>query len=274
MRLPWNLGERCWVAMFALVLPLAQAQAQECVEFQGLEHCAIGEARLRMTEEGLRLDSGASEKDGVSISLPNATSWTASSHTDESSSEEQRTLFTAMTEGAPSSTATIQTTRESRAFSATFTGAGEASTYSALIYYRGALQAAVGNLHNGEIAARAMVGGNPPNCRPRGQTPEECYVACKEAKYTNCNYCYGPVCQPVTSGFHTTPQGACQWVFAHVDRNELQLSDGRVVRGDQIVLTEEVNGPGSYPYLGFDRMLLQSTARSVTLVNESVTSAK
>ena len=62
--------------------------------------------------------------------------------------------------------------------------------------------------------------------------------------------------------------GTCQWTFALHDQN-VQLANGRIVRGDTLILREEVSGSGSYPYLSFDQIVLQTTARTTTLSNET-----
>ena len=49
MRLSVNLRAALCTAVLSLVVPLSQAQAQECVKFQDLNHCGIGAATVSAT---------------------------------------------------------------------------------------------------------------------------------------------------------------------------------------------------------------------------------
>jgi hypothetical protein len=236
------------------------------VDFQGVNHCAIGSARLSLSEEGLKAQSGgATGQDGVAINLGLTSNWTAGTFSE--SKGDQKTVLTSVSEGSPTSTATITTKGETASYSATFTGSGEQSTYSLLVYNRGVLQAAVGGLQGGVISAQAIPGGNwTPSCRPLGQSYNSCLSSCYSHGYPNCNYCS----VPCRNTFHVTPRGACQWRF-DVPAQRVQLSSGQVVAADEIVMNEEVQGASSYPYLGFDQILIQSTAASTTITSESTT---
>jgi hypothetical protein len=259
--------------MFALVLPFAQAEAQQCVLFQGLNHCGVGSARLYLTQAGLRVEtSSTSGSDGVVSYLGQAATWTANAFTDTAGAVSEQTVLTAVAEGAPTSSATLAAEGGSTTYLATFTGTGTQSTYSASVYRQGILQAAVGGIPSGSVALRTIQGGGPdrfnPACRPSTQTYDACIYYCRANNYASCSYCGIPCYRR----FGVTYRGACQWAFS-TSAPSVQLADGRVVLGDEIVLTEEVTGPSSYPYLAFDRMVLRSTARSVTITSESVTPA-
>ncbi|HYI00403.1 hypothetical protein [Hyalangium sp.] len=262
-----SLGKSLWAAIFTLVLPLAQAQAQECVEFQGVNHCGIGAARLSVTDEGLKAESrDTTGKDGVAIHTGLSSNWTAALFSDNAGKDAQRTILTSVSEGAPTSTATLDTRGETTTYAATFTGSGQESTYSALLYRDGVLQAAVGGIRSGTpgIVSRPNPGWTPA-CRPYNQNYNSCISSCYSAGYPNCNYCN----TPCRNTFHVTPRGACQWRF-DLSATSLQLADGRRVEADELVLNEEVRGAASYPYLGFDQILIQSTAASMTIASESV----
>lgn len=264
-----RIGVGCCIALLALTFA-GPAGAAECVTFEGLQHCPVGGATLATTPEGLRVGNfSASGQDGVNISLDLATSWTAEYNNAAFSSAYHQTLFTAVAEGAATSTARLGVTNEAsgckKSLAATFTGAGEKSTYSALVYRGGVLQAAVGGVQSGQIAARSIGGG--PGCRPRWQTYAQCIQICTNGGWP-CGYCSNP-CPPDRVGFHTRANGACVWDFAG-PLSDWQLSDGRRVQGDQVVLVEEVQEAGSYPYLTFDAIQIQGNPNWFELFVESV----
>ncbi|AKQ63277.1 hypothetical protein A176_000189 [Myxococcus hansupus] len=267
MRLLRQYNNTLWAAVFAFTLPFAQAQAQECVEFKGLNHCGIGNAQVSVSDEGLKVVSDdASGKGGVLIYTGLATSWTAGFFS-ESDADENRMLFSSVSEGSVTSTASVETRGKERTYAGSFTGAGESTTYSVLVYQRGRLQAAVGGIRNGTIGGQEPLEPGPiqPYCRPQYQTQQMCEYDCADRGYGSCNYCRNP-CQGT---FRTLPDAVCQWRF-DVAYGRVMLMDGREVEGDEIVLTEEVRGPTSYPYLGFDEIHVQSTARTLRMVSESV----
>ncbi|MFP2928562.1 hypothetical protein ACLESO_25880 [Pyxidicoccus sp. 3LG] len=271
MRLPLNLGASLFAAVLSLVVPFSQAQAQECVKFQGLNHCGLNAARVSGSDAGVRVSTAdTSGKSGVSIHLPAAAAWTA----ELVSEGAQRNLFTAIAEGAPVSTATVDAKAESTTYSATFTGSGARTTYSVLAYLNGTLQAAVGGVQSGETGAQGMMipGGNwTPSCRPRTQTYNDCTISCAQNGYPNCNYCSNP-CRIYVGFGNAAVNSACSWTIA-VAEPAIQLPGGQIVRADRLVLHEEVAGPSNYPYLNFSRIDLQTTARSTTITAESVTPA-
>ncbi|WP_426755299.1 hypothetical protein [Myxococcus sp. Y35] len=243
--------------------------------FSELNHCGIGKARVTATDAGVKVESeSGSGQDGVLIHTGLATNWTAATFS-QSDRAENRMLFSSVSEGSVTSTATIDSNGQENTYAARFTGAGESTTYSAMVYHQGRLQAAIGGIRNGTIGVYepgpynpGPVTNNPPNCRSRYQSVSACLTQCSQMGYWNCNYCY----IPCASTFHVTPRASCEWRF-QVASPVVRLSDGREVAADEIVLSEEVRGPTSYPYLGFDEIHIQSTARTVEIVSESVVPA-
>ncbi|WP_050989158.1 hypothetical protein [Corallococcus macrosporus] len=267
-----RVGTALWAAVFSLAFPLSQAAAADnCVEFQGLQHCAVGAAKVTGSERGVRIDNAdTSGKGGVAIHMPPAAAWTSEVVSDGA----QRNAFTAYAEQVPVSTSTVNATAESTTYSATFTGSGDATTYSVLAYRNGRLQAAVGGIRSGDTGAVGLMVPNPgwtPNCRPRGQTVLQCEQACWSNGYANCNYCY-TLC-PISTGFgNASYNSACFWQHA-VAEPAVRLPNGQVVQADQIVMQEEVSGPSNYPYLNFNRIDVQTTARTTVITGESVAPA-
>lgn len=285
MRFSRKFEKALWAAVFSLALPLgqAQAQAQECVEFSGLRHCGIGDARLSVTDEGLRVDNeSGSGQDGMVIHTGLATSWTAGIFGKSDHPDSERTVFSSVSEGSTTSTASLVTEGEKTSYAASFTGAGESTTYSVMIYYQGQLQRAIGGVGNGTIGVhepgpRTNPGSVQPYCRARhydsggrtgAQAERACMNDCVSMGYNTCSYCT----RPCTATFNTRPNASCEWRF-DVAYPYLELADGSEVLGDQIVLSEEVRGPASYPYLGFDEIHIQSTMKAMQIVSESVVSA-
>jgi hypothetical protein len=268
MRLPLNLRTALFAAVLSLFVPLRQAQAQECVKFQGLNHCGIGAARVSGSEKDVRIDvPEATGKDGISIQLPSAEAWTAEFVSDD---DVHRDLFTAVAEGAPVSTTTMDSKPDATTYSATFTGSGEGTTYSVLAYYNGKLQAAVGGIPSGTQGAASRFipnGSQPPSCRRLPQTYSQCLEACDNIGYVNCDYCSTP-CRTILSFKNDRLTGACSWTVG-VNEPAVTLANGKEVLADQLVLLEEVVGPSNYPYLDFNRIDLQTTARSTVITAES-----
>lgn len=275
MRSSRRVGTALWAAVFSLALPLSQAHAaaDDCVEFQGLQHCGLGAVKVSASAKGVRIDSQEKEpsgKGGVAIHTPPAAAWTAETRSEGA----QRNFFTAYAEDVAVSTSSVNSSRESTSYSATFTGSGDATTYSVMAYYNGRLQAAVGGIRSGDTGAVAIMVPNPgwtPNCRPRNQTYAQCESACYANGYSNCGYC-NTLC-PLSVGFANAQlSGACLWQYT-VAEPGVQLPNGQTVRADRIVLQEEISGPSNYPYLNFNRIDVQTTARSTTITDESVVPA-
>ncbi|WP_375764902.1 hypothetical protein NR798_24605 [Archangium gephyra] len=269
-----SFGTSCWVAVVALALPLAQSHAQECVKSDGLNVCAIGKAQLKPLDETSVLLSNLGERgtDGAAISLGQATDWTAAYETSPMS-DTQQTTFTAVSDGAPISTTTSVRKGDARDISATFTSSGADSTYTLQAYRQGELQAEVRGIPSGQLAARAMPipGGNSPSCRPYYQTVPDCYSACAQQQYNSCLYCETRCPRPI--GFHNVSNevlaGACRWVVRDTVRPVI-LSDGNTVEADELVMTEEVRGTGSYPYVSFEKILFQASGGTARIGDQTV----
>ncbi|ATB50733.1 hypothetical protein [Corallococcus macrosporus] len=275
MRLLRSLGNPLLAAVFTLAFPLAQAQAQECVEFKGLNHCGVGDAHISVGDEGVRIETGdTSGESGVVIHTGLARHWGAGVFSESDTPESGRMLLSSVSEGSTTSTASIMTEDGRVSYAATFTGAGEASTHSALIYYQGQLQHAAMRLANGTTGVTTPVGPinpgpTPPACRMPSQSWHACMDQCANAGYWDCNYCN----VPCDYQFFVTNRGQCQWTI-DLPHSYVALEDGSIIPADRLVLSEEVHGPTNYPYLGFDEIHLQTTANLTQIVSESVTPAE
>ncbi|WPB76900.1 hypothetical protein KYC5002_48975 [Archangium violaceum] len=263
-----------WVALVALALPLSQSQAQQCVEADGLNVCAIGEAQLKQLDESkLELHNlGDEGKDGAAISLGQATKWTAS-FVPLSTDDSQRTTFTAVSDGAKISTATSRREGDGRAISATFTGSGADSTYTVRVYLQGELQGEVAGVRSGQtgVLTQARAVNSPPPCRGYRQSVPACYSQCRAAGFGDCSYCDRECAHAVEFQNHRIERiGACEWTIDNQPSTPVVLTDGTTVEADRIVLLEEIRAAGSYPYLSFEQILLQASGGTAHLGNQTV----
>lgn len=253
-------------AVLALLLPLSPAQAEDCVRFNALNHCGLGSARVSLADKVLRVDtSSTSGEDGVAIDTGLVTDWTAAAFI-ETDEPESKTVLSSVSEGVTTSSATIEQQGEAIAY--TFTGKGENTTYSLRVYSGGNLKASLGGIYGGMtgvISHPSLSYKWSPSCRPIGQTYMQCRNTCH--RYGSCDYCS----RPCGTGFQNVVLGAPSWRF-EVAYPSLTLPDGRVVEGDELVMTEESSGTPASP--GFEQILIQTTAKSVILTDESVVSAK
>ncbi|RKH11447.1 hypothetical protein D7Y13_09885 [Corallococcus praedator] len=268
MRLFNRLAQSSLAALFVVALPFAQAQAEECVTFNGINHCGMGKAQLRLNGKELQVVSpyGAAE-DGVAIFTEGSTVWSAGFRSQPSGQGVEQTVLTGESEGAAASTATLRTEGGRTSYAATFTAATpDQSTYTATVYSQGQRVASVSGVRYGDVGVTQVPGrvisGITPTCTNQGYSA--CMASCT---YANCNYCTVP-CRRT---FHRLElSGACVWSM-QVERANFQLAQlgaaAQVVEGDMVELTEEIDPSGSYPYVNFDRILVQSTAKVTTLTD-------
>lgn len=277
MRSPRSFKNSCWVALMALVLPISQSQAQECVKSDGLNVCPIGKAQVTQLDAStVQLNNlGDTGTDGAAISLGQATDW-AAAYEASSSDGSQRTTFTAVSDGAPISTTTSRKVGDARELSATFTGSGADSTYTLQAYLGGVLQAEVRGIQSGRsgalIHARAI--NSAPSCRGWRQSVPDCRDACRRQGFSSCAYC-DIECERAIKfkNDRAVFVGACQWTISQ-ESSPVVLADGNTVEADAIVMTEEVRGAGSYPYLNFEKILLQASGGTAVLGNQTVTQSE
>ncbi|KFA91651.1 hypothetical protein [Archangium violaceum] len=264
----------CWVALVALALPFAQSQAQQCVEADGLNVCAIGEAQLNQIDDSrIELHNlGDEGKDGAAISLGQATKWTAS-FVAPSTADSQRTTFTAVSDGDKISTATARKVGDTREISATFTGSGADTTYTVRAYLQGELQGEVMGVPSGHtgVVTQARQNGAQPTCRGFRQSVLACIDECKRFGFSSCAYC-DVECEHAVEfkSDRVMNIGACEWTLDNQPSTPVVLTDGTTVEADRIVLLEEVRGAGSYPYVGFEQILLQTSGGTAYLGNQTV----
>lgn len=255
-------------AVLALVLPLSQAQAQDCVRLKALNHCGIGAAHLSLTGEGVLVENGSyTGEDGVAIHTGPISGWSAAAFV-ETDAPESKTVLSSVSEGTVTSATVIDQRGESIAFGASFTSAGS-KTYAASVYSEGrfiGIQSGISLGFLGPVTYPSLSYRWSPSCRPIGQTYMQCRNVCH--RYGSCDYCS----IPCRNGFNRTAYGAAEWRFALAYSN-VKLPDGRVLQGDELVLTEELDNPGTAAPV-CDEIRLQTTAKATTLFESFVVGPK
>jgi hypothetical protein len=259
-------------AALMLALP-GTVLAADCAEFEGIQHCAIGNARLSTTSAGLEVTGFRSSSDGVNIALPGATSWQMGTALKGNAAGNASLSVTAFASGSPNSNMMLQQNGQRFDISARFTGAAggvksvngaktaattTGGTYSALVYNNGVLQGGVGNIPNGARAMYVNHGNinNPWDPEPWDPWNDPWWWPWWWWNDTG----FGLVAQ--TGGCFHTLSSSAPIVF--------NMPDGRQLRGDRVELVEEVTGSGAYPYLSFDGIRVTGTVESVTITSETV----
>lgn len=249
----------CLALLAALVLA-APATAQECVPYQGIDHCPVGLAVLSAGPDGLTVTSpGGSGEDGVVSRFAPTTFWNARLAIPAGAGNNQATHFSSISAGEVTSELDITPENGRLHLEATFTGDAETSTYSVLIYDDGILVGSLGNF-SGEGD------GNQLSGKAAGKNR----LAQKIALYIDGIY-MGQIEEPwwwPWVSFGISNGGGCIWGMQMAHDVTFSLPDGNHVVGDQVRFEEDVRGPSHYPYLGFEAIETRSTAESFRVVNE------
>lgn len=222
----------------------ASAQSSSVV-FQGLEHRAVGGATLQLDAGRDTLDVSTFDPaggDGVAVTKGEATSWTARLRA--AGSPPANLSWHAVADGRRISTASMRQVGDRFEVGALFTGATTAN-YTAAVYRDGRLVGAVGSVPS---TAHIIV-------------PESFCEVFGSIGFIACDF---------VSNFHNSANGECEWRFAWRREVTVRLPNGAKLAGNELRLVEEVRPAGHYPYLSFDAMVMQTTARSLTLLSESV----
>ena len=221
-----------------------------CVEHNGLSHCPLGKGEV-VSADGKYVEVTGMRSagvDGVSISLPEVTSFNPSGF--HEADGDSQMIARAFSDGSVASTLTDVTSGHEVTLSASFTGNGNKSTYSAIFTRAGEEVARISRIRTGaEVPTPLSRPCRPPECPPR-------YVA----PFKNNRHVQGAL------------PGSCSWTvrFDEEDPSTIQLADGEVVEIDQVELLEELPAKGSYSYLGFDRIDYTYDGGKLTLTEEEL----
>lgn len=249
----------CFALLAGLVLT-APAQAQDCVPFQGIDHCPIGLATLSAGPDGLTVTSpGGDGSDGVESRFDPTTFWKAQFALPAGEDNNQATHFSSISAGKVTSELDIAPEDGRLHLQASFTGDAETSTYSVLIYDDGILVGSLGGF-SGEGD------GNTLSSKKAGPNR----ITQRIALYIDGIY-MGQIREPwwwPWVSFGIANDGGCNWGLQMANDVTFSLPDGNRVVGDEVRFEEDVRGPSHYPYLGFEAIATQSTAESFRVVNE------
>jgi hypothetical protein len=218
----------------------------QCVEFEGLRHCALGAAAVSLARDGeLEVSRMADpRRDGVSIELPDVSNFVPEGRV-EASGDSLSLTASAFQAGTIVGRMTLQQTADRYVVSAAFTGSGEASPYQVNLYYRNQRVGTIGDLISGERLAL------PPRwpCWP----------------------CWPPPPPPFRNIQLGPNAGACVWDQSFGGAEVLaQLRDGSTVVADRIELEEVIPRSGSYPYMSFNRLDYTSNGARIVLAGERI----
>ncbi len=249
----------CVVLLAGLVL-VAPAQAQNCVPFQGIDHCPVGLATLSVGNDGLTVSGlGAEGRDGVESRFDPTTFWNAQLALPAGAGTNEHSHFSSISAGKVTSELDIAPENGRLHLQATFTGDAATSTYSVLIYNDGILVGSLGGFS-----------GDGGNSSVTGKTTGGNRLATRIALYVDGIY-MGQIEEPwwwpwVSFGIATN--GGCNWGMQMPNPVTFALPNGKQVVGDEVRFEEDVKGPNHYPYLGFEAIATRSTANSFRVVNE------
>lgn len=249
----------CFALLAGLVLA-APVAAQDCVPFQGIDHCPVGLAVLSAGPDGLTVSSpGGDGQDGVVSRFAPTTFWNAQFAIPAGAGNNQATHFSSISAGEVTSELDITPEDGRLQLEATFTGDAETSTYSVLIYDDGTVVGSLGNF-SGEGDQNKLSGKAGGGNR----------LTQRIALYIDGIY-MGQIEEPwwwPWVSFGIANGGGCIWGVQMAHDVTFSLPDGSQVVGDEVRFEEDVRGPGHYPYLGFEAIETRSTAESFTLANE------
>jgi hypothetical protein len=227
--------------------------AASCVEFAGNTHCSLGAASVALSDKGeLSVSNMRSVgKDGVSIHLPDVTSFVPTG-VFERGSTGSKMLARSINEGVSTSTMTSAIDSRGISLSASFTGNGQASSYSAIFSRDGQEVGRLSNLPNGQMI-RVLPCRPWPWCTDRPRPPIFHIRA-------------------VAGDGDTDAAGACSWVqrFDPSAPPSVLLANGQTVAVDNIELREEVPAGGSYPYTSFNRIDYTYDGGTLLLTGEEI----
>ncbi len=220
-----------------------------CIPFAGLLHCSKGAASLRLSPDGGSLgvfNMKTAGQDGVSIGLPEATSFIPDG-TYANSATNSTQVANAISDGVTTSTIKAVTTDRGTLYSASFTGNGQATTYSAILSRSGREVARIANIPNGSTGVPPV----QPSALGRIWRWIKFHVRIV----------------PASATASATASGACSWEqsFDADAPAKVTLANGQTVEIDNLELLEDVPVGGSYPYTSFDRIDYTSSGGTFTL---------
>ena len=255
---------RILLLTFSLALSTVASNAQ-CVRFESIDHCPIGNATLTLSPDGTRLAAiglGPEGSDGVASKLDTATSWQARIRNVGLAPGDHFTL-TSVADGFDTSTMRYEVaTGGGLDVTAEFTGALGPSHYTLWL------------LDDDEE--------EPPYEGPGGLVPGTTIHIEFIDPFEN-----PPIEDEVDNGFHvgdgglesavrsavarrsSTAYRSCSFVSRFADRVRVWVDGSLVGTADEILLLEDADAPGHYNYTQFDGMHIESSGNAIVIKKEN-----
>jgi len=259
------LATTCCLALLAGFAMAGPIQAQGCVDFQGIDHCPVGDAVVERTGTGGISVSGLGPEgnDGVSSSFAPTTFWQARMDFPTGAIRNNRIHLSSISAGESTSELYLEPVDDQFQIRAEFTGDAANSTYSVLVYNQGVLQGALGSFSSQSVAPAAQ---SAATAVPGGlesfndEVRITLYIDGIRIGTFDVDW--------IIFHFGIANTGGCGWGMNLGQSVAVSLPDGNQVMGDEIRFQEDVNGPGHYPYLGFESIETRTTMRSFTVTEE------
>ncbi|MGE6756778.1 hypothetical protein ACQKGO_02095 [Corallococcus interemptor] len=238
-----------------------ESQAQGCVSrFNGIQSCAVGNAQLAATEEGLQVHGMTqATTDGVSSHFANAVGW---QQVTRMSLEDGQGQFSLAARDADQVVSTLNVTpnadQTQLTLAPSFTGTAGGSTYRLNVYRDGVYQG--GGTHD-------------PGARVVIITDRFGNVYMAWGFLADIDFRRLPFPFSVRKGAAPqTETGACTWRMSLKGKTFTTMVDGQPLTGDSLELVEQI-GDGAYPYRHFSGIDVKGSAGGYTIVSETTAQA-
>lgn len=245
-----KFAKRWYGGVFFLATLLLAASsataANGCVIYSGLKHCPLGDAVLKLKNQGNQLDilnPNQNADSGMTVEAPNSTFWQSQFNINYPGSAGDHVEFASVSTGIVTSEVKMKPTKDGVKFGAIFT-ASEQPTYKVEIYAEGVLQGGLYDIPSG------VPGGGVQSYPALAEYDVDIFDA---------------------GLFIVMPNGACQWLFRTNSGSDVrfQLMGGKTFIGDEIRITEQVKSAGAYPYTSYDRILVKGKFNTMLFLSES-----
>lgn len=249
-----------FLALCALTLlaPAPTVAAENCIRFDGIDHCPVGNAQLALTPNGSKLivtGLGAGGNDGVRSMFSDVAFWQADMSAPPASFGEGFS-FSAISNGFRTARATLQLdSTEGLLFQIEFTGASGDHPYTLQVINNGFLVAEFEDLNSADtFAAIPYPGPTIPGWPPWPDWPD----------WPDDDW------PPFPGDFGLGTQGECFYGFSFSSPFQVSISNGLAPAvGNEIRIIEEI-GAGQYPYASFDGMITRSISNGFAIDSEAV----
>jgi hypothetical protein len=250
-----------WIAFLLLAAALVAGPvlAQNCVQFQGIDHCPVGDATLQASSAGLTVQNNGGTA-GVSSRFLPTVHWNG--QMEFAPGGANKTALSSISNGETTSRLLIEPAGQGYRVRATFTGSSDQPTYSVLVYNKGILAGALGPFDGSEPTKAAGRGDATKPATVVDRPEEKVAVYVDGIYWGNYDFWWWDFV------FFIAPTGGCNWGLNLEQAVSVRMPNGQTVVGDEIRFSEDIHGSGHYPYLGFESIETVSTAQSFAITGE------